>query len=101
MSRKKLVNPCHSDTRASGPQKEGSMKNDRANLRSLSAAIVKRFTLPLILSALSAHRLCAQAPGLLWTTNVGANVFAADSQTNVYANANGTVITLNANGQPF
>jgi hypothetical protein len=77
------------------------MKNDRANLRSLSAAVLKRFTLLLILAALSTHRLCAQAPGLLWTTNVGGNVFAVDGQTNVYANANGTVITLNANGQPF
>ena len=62
---------------------------------------VRSLILPLIFVALSTQRLCAQAPGLLWTTNVGANVFAVDSQTNVYANANGTVITLNAGGQPF
>lgn len=43
----------------------------------------------------------AQAPGLLWTTNVGGTVFAVDGQTNIYANANGTVITLSAEGQPF
>jgi hypothetical protein len=55
----------------------------------------------LLLTLCSANRLCAQAPGLLWTTNVGGTVFAVDGQTNVYANANGTVITLNASGQPF
>jgi hypothetical protein len=40
----------------------------------------------------------AQTPSLLWATNVGAQVFAIDSQTNVYANAGGTVIEVNAEG---
>jgi len=40
----------------------------------------------------------AQAPDLMWTTNVGAQVFAVDDQTNVYANAGGSVIKLNSSG---
>jgi len=59
----------------------------------------------LLLGALSmclvATRAQAQAPGLLWTTNIGARVFAVDTQTNVYANAGGTVITLSSAGAPF
>jgi hypothetical protein len=42
-----------------------------------------------------------QVPALLWRTNVNATLFGIDSQTNVYANANGTVITLNSLGVPF
>src|SRR5258706_575197 len=44
--------------------------------------------------------LCAsaQAPNLMWTTNIGARVFAVDDQTNVYANAGGSVIKLNGSG---
>src|SRR4051812_28135754 len=45
--------------------------------------------------------LQAQVPSLLWRTNVNAALFVVDSQTNVYANANGTVITLNSQGVPF
>ena len=41
----------------------------------------------------------AQAPDLMWTTNVGARVFAVDDQTNVYASTGGSVIELNALGQ--
>ena len=40
----------------------------------------------------------AQAPALLWRTNVGATLFAVDAQTNTYANSNGTVIQLNSSG---
>jgi hypothetical protein len=43
----------------------------------------------------------AQAPPVLWRTNVNAMLFAIDSQTNVYANTNGSVITLNSFGVPF
>jgi len=43
----------------------------------------------------------AQVPPTLWRTNVSATLFAVDSQTNVYANANGSVITLNSQGVPF
>jgi len=42
-----------------------------------------------------------QAPGLTWTTNIGARLFAVDAQTNLYANAGGRVIKLNADGQPL
>jgi hypothetical protein len=38
------------------------------------------------------------APGLLWATNIGATLFAIDSQTNLYANTGGTVFTLSGNG---
>ena len=48
--------------------------------------------------AVSVH---AQAPGLLWTTNIGARLFAVDAQTNAYANVGGTVILLNGDGVPF
>lgn len=58
-------------------------------------AIVCIIALGLSLPALS------QTPGLLWSTNLGARVFAVDEQTNVYANAGGTVIKLNAAGVPF
>jgi len=47
------------------------------------------------------HGLHAQAPALLWHTNVGANLFAVDEQTNLYANTGGTVIKLNGNGVPL
>ena len=43
----------------------------------------------------------AQAPGLLWTTNIGAKLFAVDNQTNLYANAGGKVIVLNSSGVPL
>src|SRR6266699_2532234 len=47
-------------------------------------------------------RTCAgQAPGLLWSTSVGAQVFAVDTQTNVYANAGGAVIELSGAGVPL
>ncbi|MDB6112391.1 MAG: type sorting protein [Pedosphaera sp.] len=41
-----------------------------------------------------------QAPGFLWSTNLGARVFAIDSQTNAYASLNGNVIQINAAGVP-
>jgi len=42
----------------------------------------------------------AQAPGLLWSTNIGAQLFAVDDQTNLYANAGGKVIVLDSAGAP-
>ena len=47
------------------------------------------------------HGLHAQPPALLWRTNIGANLFAVDQQTNIYANAGGTVIKLNGDGVPL
>src|SRR5258707_6761786 len=44
--------------------------------------------------------LHAQAPGILWTTNLAATLFAVDAQTNVYANIGGSVITLASAGTP-
>jgi hypothetical protein len=49
---------------------------------------------------LAAQSIRAQAPALLWTNNVGARLFAVDSQTNVYAGSNGTIIVLNSAGIP-
>ena len=43
----------------------------------------------------------AQVPSVVWRTNVTATLFAVDSQTNIYANANGTVIKLNSLGVPL
>lgn len=51
--------------------------------------------------ALLALPASGQAPSLLWSTNLGAQVFAVDEQTNVYVNAGGSVIQLNAAGVPL
>ncbi len=40
----------------------------------------------------------AQTPPLLWSTNIGARVFAADSSSTVYATAGGAVIELTSAG---
>src|SRR5258708_7745133 len=47
------------------------------------------------------HPAYGQAPALLWTNNIGGQIFAVDDQTNVYANAGGTVTQLHGNGVPF
>jgi hypothetical protein len=52
-------------------------------------------------SFFSTGTMCAQAPSVLWTTNVGAQVFAVDELTNVYAGSNGVVIELNGSGAPI
>jgi hypothetical protein len=57
--------------------------------------------LTLSVALLSLQNVHAQVPALLWRTNVGATVFGSDAQTNVYANANGTVILLSAAGVPL
>src|SRR6266478_4268504 len=48
--------------------------------------------------ALFQCRVSAQAPHLLWTTNIGARVFSVDEQTNVYAIALGTIFILDGAG---
>ena len=55
----------------------------------------------ILLASLLARLGHAQAPGLLWSTSVGAQVFAVDTQTNVYANAGGAVIELSGAGVPL
>src|SRR5688572_12119094 len=65
-----------------------------------SAGICALLVVAMLLAALST-RVQAQAPGLLWSTNIGARLFAVDSQTNAYANAGGTVIVLTGNGVPL
>jgi hypothetical protein len=40
----------------------------------------------------------AQAPALLWATNVGARVFSIDNQTNVYAGVSGSVVKISPVG---
>ncbi len=47
------------------------------------------------------NRAHGQAPGLLWRTNIGVRLFSVDAQTNVYANAGGTVIRLSGEGVPL
>src|SRR5438034_1108428 len=82
------------------PVHPGLIVHYQPTIRKVAASAV--FLLVGILSmCLHATRARAQAPGLLWTTNIGARVFAVDAQTNVYANAGGTVITLSSAGQPL
>ena len=46
----------------------------------------------------SATRVSAQAPALLWSTNIGATLFAVDNQTNSYANVGTNIIKMNPAG---
>src|SRR3990172_6933329 len=57
---------------------------------------------PLLLGAVFlAASVRAQAPPLLCSTNLGAQVFAVDEQTNVYAQAGGAVVKLSGSGVPL
>lgn len=47
---------------------------------------------------LLAFQVFGQAPPLLWSTNVGATLFAVDANTNLYASVGGTVIKLDRDG---
>lgn len=58
-----------------------------------------RFALISFVGVFLPASLRAQAPSLLWTTNVGATLFAVDSQTNAYANVGGKVILISPAGQ--
>jgi hypothetical protein len=51
-----------------------------------------------ILALLLAGPAFGQAPALLWTTNIGATLFAVDADANAYANAGGAVIQLKSDG---
>src|SRR5437773_8380618 len=53
-----------------------------------------------LLAGLVTQSVCGQSPGLAWTTNIGARLFAVDAQTNVYANVGGAVIQLTSAGVP-
>lgn len=53
----------------------------------------------LLLGVISALPAWGQAPGLAWTNNAGAALFAVDAQGNIYASTNGTVEVLNSSGQ--
>src|SRR3954468_11411702 len=55
----------------------------------------------LLLLLSTAPSVRAQAPGVTWSTNIGARLFAVDDQTNAYANAGGTVIRLDPSGAPI
>ncbi len=52
----------------------------------------------LLLLAFSPSYSRGQIPGLIWQINPRAAVFAVDAQTNVYANAGGTVLVLSSAG---
>lgn len=43
----------------------------------------------------------AQAPGVVWSTNLGATLFAVDAQTNAHANVGGKVIAISSAGLPL
>src|SRR6266853_386035 len=71
-------------------------------LRLLTCGFLPRWQLwPALMAAWIPLSVGAQAPDLLWTTNVGARVFAVDDQTNVYASTGGSVIELNGSGVPL
>jgi len=57
--------------------------------------------LPALLGVFIGLPVRGQAPGLLWSNNVGARLFAVDAQSNVYASTNGTVIKMNSAGVPL
>ena len=61
-------------------------------------SIVSVRLLTVIIAAMLGAQAWAQAPALLWSTNVGALVFAIDVQTNVYAYNGGNVVVLNSAG---
>src|SRR5262245_43411698 len=75
------------------------------NKRVFSARRLRWF-IPAVLGLLSwfiAPSALAQAPGLVWSVNVGAGaeIFSVDSQTNLYVNRTGTVVTINRAGIPI
>src|SRR5438132_1343927 len=72
--------------------------SDSCGARSLSRIQRLSVSLSVLMAGLLVEQTCGQAPGLAWVTNLGAQVFAVDGQTNVYANAGGTVFVLNGNG---
>lgn len=74
---------------------------NRRVLRIFSPLIQKSILCVAFMIGAQTSRLHAQSPPLLWTTNIGARVFAVDEFTNVYANTNGTVIKLNSSGVPL
>ena len=64
------------------------------------ARVLTRGMLAWCLAALLSFSAFAQAPVLLWSTNIGATLFAVDNQTNSYAYVAGKVIVINPNGVP-
>jgi len=78
------------------------LRNRLAIFSSVKTTFHRIWTITVIGSGLfCAASMHAQVPSVLWRTNVNATLFGVDSQTNVYANTNGTVITLNRLGIPF
>ena len=65
----------------------------------ITAFPTRLLTLVLLMLGVLIQAATAQTPGVLWTTNVSARLFAVDTQTNVYANSGGTVLILNGDGQ--
>ena len=57
-----------------------------------------RLLMLLMLAAATGPSAWGQAPAVLWSTNVGASVFAVDAQTNVYAFKVGSVLDINGSG---
>jgi uncharacterized repeat protein (TIGR02543 family) len=77
-----------------------TQKNPRYKLRFWNKSWSK-CVIPALSVCASVFHASGQAPGLLWQTNVGARLFAVDSQTNVYANLAGTIIQMSGDGVPF
>jgi hypothetical protein len=65
-----------------------------------AVSLFQQIVLALIGSVTLVNSASGQAPGLLWSTKISANLFAVDEQTNLYANRGGDVIVLNGSGVP-
>lgn len=74
----------------------------RTRVSSIGRTFLQALPMLVLFVTLSERLACAQAPGLLWVTNVNARVFSVDSHTNVYADAGtagwGKVIKVDAAG---
>ena len=71
--------------------------NNASNLNSRNST-VSAAKIAALLWLVGQSAVFAQAPNLLWETNVAARVFAIDNQTNVYASASNLVIKLSPAG---
>ena len=68
--------------------------------RFVSSMNILKFSLALPLLALAMTLTAwSQAPGLAWTNNAGAALFALDTSGNAYASSNGFVKIINPSGQ--
>src|SRR6266446_5008875 len=82
-----------------GDRKQESIyQSDAGCRRTETCSRVSRLCAVLLFYASLHFSALAQAPPLLWTTNIGAQVFGVESQTNVYAFGPGKIFILDRTG---